>query len=294
MPTSSVVAPAWGSERGAGDGPHAFPRPPEQAATEIADLIHQSPRQHGLALTRWTLASVGQQIAWLAERSLATVCRTLQRFDVHYRRGRHYLHSPDWYYEQKAGRVEQIVWYSRLESQRYVVLYGDELTYYRRATIGYDYVLGGEDGPRAEQGLHSNTARRIAGCLDAITGQLFAWQRAHFDRHTLIRFFAEVAAAYPQAERITIVLDNWPVHFHPDVLRAAAELRLWLVDLPTYSPWLNPIEKVWRKLYQEVLHLHRWSMHWEQLQQAVQAWLDQYRRPAPDLLRYVGLSRFNC
>ena len=54
--------------------------------------------------------------------------------------------------------------------------------------------------------------------------------------------------------------------------------------------FLNPIEKVWRKLKQEILHLHRYSSRWKDWQERVDAWLIQYDRPAPDLLHYVGLS----
>jgi hypothetical protein len=51
----------------------------------------------------------------------------------------------------------------------------------------------------------------------------------------------------------------------------------------------SPVEKVWRKLYQEVLHLHPWTNAWEQLQATVQAWLDQWAEGSTALLHYVGL-----
>jgi len=41
------------------------------------------------------------------------------------------------------------------------------------------------------------------------------------------------------------------------VQETARQEGITLVYLPTYAPWLNPIEKLWRKAYQEVLHLHR-------------------------------------
>ena len=53
---------------------------------------------------------------------------------------------------------------------------------------------------------------------------------------------------------------------------------------------LNPIEKLWRKLKQEVLSLHRCSDAWPELQEQVRTFLQGYDRAAPDLLRYVGLS----
>ena len=135
---------------------------------------------------------------------------------------------------------------------------------------------------------------------------------------TLVRFFQQVTAAYPDAARIDVVLDNWPVHLHPDLLVAlqpqtplvpfvtppswpaaahpAAEARwgdwqlpIRLVLLPTYASGLNPIEKLWRKLRQEVTHLHPWADDLPGLRAAIDAFLDQFATGAPDLLHYTGL-----
>lgn len=71
---------------------------------------------------------------------------------------------------------------------------------------------------------------------------------------------------------------------------AAPPLPLQLLPLPTYASWCNPIEKLWRKLQQEVLHLHRWATAWATLKEKMPAFLDQYDGVSPDLLRYVGLT----
>lgn len=64
--------------------------------------------------------------------------------------------------------------------------------------------------------------------------------------------------------------------------------------LPTYAPWLNPIEKLWRWLCQEVLHLHRLADRRDQLQRTVDGFLGQFAEPhtaaCQALLRYVGLA----
>ncbi len=138
----------------------------------------------------------------------------------------------------------------------------------------------------------------------------------------MVGFYREVAAAYPQAERIDVILDNWPVHFHPDLLVAlqpqacpfpfprppnwpeapsAAAIRKWgdlrlpirLVPLPTYASWLNPIEKLWRWLRQEVVHLHPWADDLPALHAAADAFFARFAAndaASHDLLRYVGLG----
>jgi hypothetical protein len=134
----------------------------------------------------------------------------------------------------------------------------------------------------------------------------------------MVRFFQRLSAAYP-ATRIAVVLDNWPVHFHPDLLAAlepqqtpfpfprpgawpiapspeairkwgGLQLPIQLLPLPTYASWLNPIEKLWRWLRQEVVHLHPWADDLSALDAAVAAVLDRFRDASPRLLRYVGLA----
>ena len=117
------------------------------------------------------------------------------RWGLHYKRGRRYVHSPDGEDDAKVRRIETITWYSRQTPQRIVRLYQDELTYYRCPTLAQGYAPGGSDLPHAEQGVGFNTARHIAACLDVETGRLLAWQRAHFDRQTLLKFYQAVEAA---------------------------------------------------------------------------------------------------
>src|SRR5207302_3246745 len=134
------------------------------------------------------------------------------------------------------------------DPQRFVLLYQDELTYYRCPTVYCDYAMAGSDAPRAAQGSGYNTSRRIAGCLNAYTGRLICWQRSAFDHQTFLRYLQAVEARYERAERFYIALDNWPVHFQPDVLAALQSSRIRLVLGSTYAPWPNHIVQVWRKL----------------------------------------------
>lgn len=68
------------------------------------------------------------------------------------------------------------------------------------------------------------------------------------------------------------------------------QLPIQLVWLPTYASWLNPIEKLWRKLQQEEIHLHQWADDLEQLRERIDRFLNQYAGGSTDLLRYVGLG----
>lgn len=251
--------------------------------------MHRSPTLFGLERSRWWVNGLQQAVSWLADYTAAGVGQLLQAFGLRYKRGRAAVHSPDPDYDLKLLYVQaaqQLAWQ---DEERYVLLYEDELTYYRRPTIARAYASQGQHQARAAQGYGSNTARRIASVLNPVSGQLIAWQRKGFDRHTLVRFYREVQAAYPQAEHIFIAQDNWPVHFHPDVFQALMGSKITLLRLPTYAPWTNPHEKVWLKLYQEVLHQHDLAHDWMALQQWVERWLQQFRHGSHELLRFVGL-----
>ena len=59
-----------------------------------------------------------------------------------------------------------------------------------------------------------------------------------------------------------------------------------LIPLPTYASWCNPIEKLWRKLRQELTHLHRWGDDVARLRDEIDRFLKQFADGSPDLLRY--------
>lgn len=225
---------------------------------------------------------------WLQGRGPASIHRILRRLGVRYKRGRASFHSPDLAYDTKLAAITAAQLLAHAHPEAVVLLYEDEFTYYRRPSVSRAWAPQATDAPRADQGWGSNKRRRIAACLEATTGRVVAWQRHRFDRRTLARFYAAVAAAFPAAEVIFVAQDNWPVHTHPDVL-AALPPQIQLLPLPTYAPWTNPVEDVWRYLNQDLLHHHDFGDDWLGLQAAVTTWLAQWRDPSSRLLHLVGL-----
>lgn len=258
----------------------------------MSETIHKSPHLFGLRRSRWWLAGIRQAVTALSTYTLAGVWQLLRRCNLCYKRGRTYVHSPDPDYDTKLAYIAAARAQVERTPETLALVYVDELTYYRRPSLAQAYALKGTQAARVETGYRSNTRRRVAAALDVQTGQLFAWQRAAFDVSTFLRFLQAVAATYSQAQRVFVVLDNWSVHFDPRISLALQDSRLMLLRLPTYAPWTNPVEKVWLRLKQELLHHHPFGDDWTGLQTAVQAWLDHWARPSPDLLHFVGLSPY--
>ena len=85
-------------------------------------------------------------------------------------------------------------------------------------------------------------------------------------------------------------MDNWPVHFNDRIWEKLNKSgRIKAVPLPTYSPWLNPIEKLWRYLKQHVVHMHDMADDINGLKDKISSILDEFESGSPELLRYVGI-----
>lgn len=67
-------------------------------------------------------------------------------------------------------------------------------------------------------------------------------------------------------------------------------LPIQLVTLPTYASWCNPIEKLWRRLRQKVLYVHRHADDLDGLRKLVMDFLTQFGSGSLSLLQYIGLA----
>jgi hypothetical protein len=233
------------------------------------------------------LATIRATFDWLADYTLSGVWRLLDGLDLGLKSGRVQQFSPDPEYAHKLRVVQWKLRHARREPGRVEALFLDEMGYFRWPDPGPDY---GPESPLADRRGAGQGQWRLIGALNARTGRLHYLDAYIVGRAKVIQFYGQLAAAYPQAERLYVIQDNWSIHTHPDVLGA---LKRWPqirpVWLPTYAPWLNPIEKVWRWLRQAVLTLHRLADHWDQLQQRVHDFLNQFAQGSVRLLEYVGL-----
>lgn len=251
--------------------------------------MQSSPRQVDLARTRWRLVDVRQCLSWLVGKGLTSVSRILRRLGFSRKQAQVFVRSPDPNYASKRGAIVQA--YAQLCAQpdRVGLVFLDEVTYWRQPSTAPAYHPHGPTQPRAQHLARPNTQTRVVATLDAQTGQVVYLQRNRITLATFIGFCAHLRAAYPTLPTLFVVLDNWPLHTHPRARAALAHHHLTPLFLPTYASWLNPIEKLWRWLRQDVLHLHPYATALDRLRALVCAFLDQFAGASPSLLHYVGL-----
>jgi transposase len=99
------------------------------------------------------------------------------------------------------------------------------------------------------------TRRYGLGAVDRHSGEVVVVTRRHKRRREVAELLEEILARH-LGGTIYVAWDNASTHEDEEVeavLRDAAG-RLVLLYLPTYSPWLNPIEMLWRHFRREVTH----------------------------------------
>jgi DDE superfamily endonuclease len=277
-------------------------------------MVERDPREFHQTGSRWTLDTIRRACFFISQYTRAGIWRVLHALGVHWKHARDHVHSPDPEYLAKQAYVARCGEQVQAAGGRAVLLYQDEFTYYRQPTLASGWAARGSTHPLAERSYRPNTLTRLAGALNAATGQATVVQGTRLGVGPLVRFYEQLCATYP-GQQLYLVQDNWPVHFHPDV-RAALEPQEWpfawvyppswpteasprarrlelpiqLVPLPTYASNTNPIEKLWRWLKQAVLHLHRWADDLAELRRQVLAFFEPFAAGSADLLRYVGLT----
>lgn len=226
---------------------------------------------------------------WLQGYSEAGIYKVLKRLGFSRKQALNFIHSPDPEYRAKWQAVLRAYSEAIAHPGEVLLLFMDELTYYRRPSKAPALHQTGTTQPRAQEVAGPNTQTRLVAVLNAVTGQVTYLQRSKIGVEVLAFFYAQVRSTYPNAAKIYVAQDNWPVHKLDPVYQAMQRQRLTPLFLPTYASWLNPIEKLWRWLKQDVLHLHRLASQLQELRKLVLAFLDQFKLGSNQLLHYVGL-----
>lgn len=258
---------------------------PEVAVETAEGLIQTAPSGC------WTLQRIREAFPWLHDYTLSGLWRLLRRLKIRLRRGRPQLFSPDPNYLLLEQHLLRALVEVAANSPRVVLLFADEFTYCHWPLVGRQWTREDESRPQAKRALPGERKRRIVAGLNAVDGRVTYRQANSIGKDTFLAFLRQVNRAYPNADAIYVVLDNWPTH-HAALIRQALahELsRLRLVYLPTYSPWLNPIEKLWGWLKADLLNHHGFVGNWPQVISLVTSFMDKLAEGSPDLLKRVGL-----
>lgn len=295
----------------------------EEAQADLNAVLAADPAIYGVTRTRWTLEKllpVLQKKGYHVNK-IGSVHRLFSRLGLRLVRARYSHRSPDLQYQAKLDYIEAIKKRVKASQGREILLYLDECNYYRQPTLTNAWTCSDEKQKKVRRSYRGETITRVLGVLDGANGRVMIDQAPKISVSDHASFYKRVREAYPHATRIWIVQDNNPVHFHPNLLCALEpqespfpfilppnwsetpkewavkrfgqwKLPIQLVQLPTYAPWCNPIEKLWRKFRQDFYHLHRsiGDDDLPTLRAKAQEFFEQFAHGSAELLRAVGLG----
>jgi transposase len=126
------------------------------------------------------------------------------------------------------------------------------------------------------------------GAVNYHTGETVVLFRRRKRRQEVAELLQALVAKHPTGT-IYVAWDNADTHEDDEVeavVRGAAG-RLVLLYLPTYSPWLNPIEMLWRHFRREVTHCELYETI-DSLLKAAQDFFDRFNRVPKQVLSIIG------
>lgn len=131
------------------------------------------------------------------------------------------------------------------------------------------------------------------GAVNYHTGETVVLFRRHKRRKEIAELLRTLLEKHPD-ETVDVAWDNATTHEDADVeavVRGAAG-RLVLLYLPTYSPWLNPIEMLWRHFRREVTHCELFASV-KALLAAAQDFFARYNQEPQRILLILGATPKN-
>ena len=132
------------------------------------------------------------------------------------------------------------------------------------------------------------TKRYGIGAVTYHTGETAVIFRRHQRRREMAELLQALLERHLQ-ETVSVTWDHANTHEDEEVeavVRGAAG-RLVLLYLPTYSPWLNPIEMLWRHFRREVTHCELFE-NIKALVAAAQQFFMRYNQHPERILSIIG------
>lgn len=256
-------------------------RPPKLTATQrqrLAELIDAGPEAAGFPTGCWHALLIQQVI----QREFGV------SYNVHYLAT--LLHSLGFSFQKArfvSDHLDQVqratwlaytfpAWRAQAEAVGGLLLFGDEASFAQWGSLGYTWARVGQ------QPVVKTTGRRKAckvfGLIEYFSGRLFAQgMTGRLDAASYIGFLRWVLQQ--AAEPLFLVQDGAPYH-RAAAVRAFVRQhrdRLWVTQLPSYSPDYNPIEFLWRAVKRTATH-NRYFPEFADLIHAVQEALEGLSR----------------
>lgn len=145
--------------------------------------------------------------------------------------------------------------YRKLKAQKAAedkILFMDGTHPQHNSMPAYCWIEKGE-----EKEIPSNTGRKrinLNGVIDAETHEVIVREDDSVNAQSTIKLFEAIEAKYDKAQNIYIIADNAPYYRSALVQDYLVFSRIKIEFLPSYSPNLNLIERLWKFFHKKMLY----------------------------------------
>lgn len=255
-------------------------------------MVEQEPRAVAQPFSTWTCGDLAQYLAQQGRSlfSAETVRRHL--LDLGYRIVRPVLSiaSPDPDYASKAEALEQLKAQARRGES--VLLFEDEVDLNLLPGVIGCWTRRGQQRKVPTPG--QNVKRYGFGAVNFMTGEITYHIGERKNSDGFILLVEQIVQNYCPGEtwhgpKVVLVIDNYIIHRSKKTAAVLAKYadRLCVVALPTYSPKLNLIERLWKHLRRKVTHNHLFACIAD-LVAAVERFLTDMNTRRAEVLSVIG------
>lgn len=148
--------------------------------------------------------------------------------------------------------VEQYEKFMETKDPEVEVLFMDAVHPQHNTMAAYGWIRKGEC-----RRLQTNSGRQrlnLHGAINVETMEMTVIESPTVNRDSTLQLLDVVEQKYPGAKEIIVILDNARYHYTTEVREWVKGKRVRLVFLPSYSPELNLIERVWKFFKKKVLY----------------------------------------
>ncbi len=181
--------------------------------------------------------------------------------------------------EKRAAHIQELLLlFTGVGDGDVLLIYVDEVHIHRDLDLGYTWGRKGQRIWRQSDCPKLSDRLNAYGAYDFTNGECLLWQDGWCNGEHTVQFLRELVRwRAGKKGRLVLIWDNAPCHVAKAVKAEAARLGIELVNLPGYSPDLNPIERLWDWMREEV---SRGFCHGsvQELHEACQAFLARINR----------------
>jgi transposase len=224
----------------------------------VQTVLDTEPVDHGLPGHGWTLKKLRQWVLATFGRSMGrnAIRRLLLAAKLSYKKFKKLLGKA-----KPQKRVEHITQLEALFAQvcrgEVTLVYIDESHFHQDMDQGYTWSERGGRAWRVSTCPGLSERLNWYGAYDFTHGECLIWEDGPCNGMQTCYFLDQVARWRANSPgQVVVIWDNAPCHIAKVVQAHAEERGLKLVALPGYSPDLNPIERLWDWMREEVTRGH--------------------------------------